>query len=86
MEELLLNYLRNEILSKQAASELAAEDDLLGSGLLDSIGLMRMIVFIESTFDTKVPPEDLVIENFSSITCIVNYLQSCSLPSQTSKV
>ena len=76
MEEILLNYLREEILNNQTTSKLSAEDDLLGSGLLDSMSLMRMIAFIEKKFESKIPPQDLVIENFETVRAIAAYLQT----------
>jgi acyl carrier protein len=49
-------------------------EDLLISGLVDSLGVMRLIAWIEKRFDLRVPPEDVTIDNFESIDAIDAYL------------
>ena len=72
MHEELIKYLTEDILNNRM--QISADEDLLGSGLVDSMGMMRFIAFIEKRCDFKVPPEDLVIENFMSVDVIVEYL------------
>jgi acyl carrier protein len=50
-------------------------NDLLSEGIIDSLGMMKLIRFIEDKFDLKVRPEDMTIENFTSIETISNYIQ-----------
>lgn len=72
MRKDLIAYLQSEVL--QEDEELMAEDDLLGSGLVDSMGMMKFIAHIEEEYDITVPPQDLVIENFMTIAAIENYI------------
>lgn len=53
---------------------LADDDDLLSSGLLDSLGVMRLVFHIEESFALKVPYTDITIENFNSINTLAAYL------------
>ncbi|MFS4481482.1 acyl carrier protein [Hyunsoonleella sp. 2307UL5-6] len=55
---------------------LETTDDLLGSGILDSIGMMKLITFIEESFDIKVDPEDMVIENFMTVENVVDFIKT----------
>lgn len=73
MESILIDYIKKELAGDPSAT-LTAEDDLLNSGLVDSMGVMRLIAFIEEEFNVKIPPQDLVIENFMSVAAIVGYL------------
>lgn len=70
----LLRYLTTEILSGQA-NELQSEDDLLSTDMIDSMGVMRLVAFIEAESGLKVPPEDITVENFLSVDTICDYLQ-----------
>ncbi len=63
VEELLLGTL-----------DVAADDDLLTSGLVDSLGIIRLIGFIEESFQVSIPPEDVVLENFLNLNVIDQYL------------
>jgi acyl carrier protein len=49
-------------------------EDLLISGLVDSLGVMRLIAWIEKRFDLRIPPEDVTIDNFETIDAIDAYL------------
>lgn len=69
----ILDFVRQEILN-EPDSNLAPEDDLLETGLVDSIGMMRLVAFIETERGSKIPATDLVLENFKSIDAIVRYL------------
>lgn len=71
----ILDFVRQEILN-EPDSTLAPEDDLLETGLVDSIGMMRLVAFIETERGSKIPATDLVLENFKSIDAIVRYLEA----------
>jgi len=68
-----VRYISEELLSDRGGV-LTETDDLLGGGLIDSLGIMSLIFFIEQEFDVEVPPEDVTIENFLSIETIGRYL------------
>ena len=51
------------------------DDNLLADELVDSIGLIRIVAFIEETYGMEIPPEDVVIENFRTISLIADYLE-----------
>ena len=75
MQQVLINYIEQQLLSGKGGMKVGPTDDLMGSGLIDSMGMMRFIRFIEDHFEISVPPEDLVIENFMTVEDINNYLQ-----------
>lgn len=50
------------------------DDELLAEGMIDSIGIMRLVAFIEESIGVKVPPEDFTIDNFASINDINNFI------------
>lgn len=74
MEEKIIKYIE-ELSSEAIEGELESSEDLLGSGILDSLGMMKLIGFIEEEFEFKVLPEDMVIENFMTVDHITEYLQ-----------
>jgi len=74
MNEILIKYIQETLLNNELDDELDAQDDLLGGGILDSLGMMKLILFIETKFDIKVPPEDMVIENFMTVGHINDYI------------
>ncbi len=57
-------------------TELNAETQLLEEGIIDSIGLFRMVTFLEESFRVRVPDEDLLAENFQSIRRIGEFVKA----------
>lgn len=57
---------------------LTADEDLLDSGMVDSIGLVQLVSFIEEKYSITVNPEDLVPDNFASINAITSFISEKS--------
>jgi acyl carrier protein len=74
MKVALTRFLTDEILTG-TATILEPDDDLLTSGLLDSLGVMQLVWFIEREFEVQVPPEDVTIDHFESIDAISEYIE-----------
>ncbi len=72
MKKEIINYISRELLNKQV--HISESEDLFTSGLIDSLGLMRLISFIEENYNIRVEPVDMTIENFGSIDAILNYM------------
>jgi acyl carrier protein len=47
--------------------DLSRDDQLLGSGILDSLGVLEIVAFLEHEFGITIQDEDLLPENFRSI-------------------
>ena len=76
MNEILLKFIKEELLNNEVEDDFDDTEDLLGSGILDSLGMMQLIAFVENEFNVKVGPEDMIIENFMTVDHIVKYIQT----------
>ncbi len=65
--------LRDKILQEEDF-QMDVEADLLSTGVLNSMALIRLVAAIESKFNIKIPPTDLVIDNFLNIQAIQTYI------------
>jgi acyl carrier protein len=61
-------------LAKGRKKTIDVNDDLLGEGIIDSLGILQLVAFIEEKFNYTVPDEDVVIENFMSVSALSHYL------------
>ena len=77
LTEKLSRYIATDLLNRNDLN-IGADDDLLSSGLLDSLSVMALVSFIEQEMNISVPPEDVLIENFSSLSSIDAYLNRLS--------
>jgi acyl carrier protein len=60
------------------ASQLGRDDSLLGRGIVDSTGMLEIILFIEERFGIKVADSEMVPENLDSVNRIAAYVVSKS--------
>lgn len=49
--------------------------DLLLTGQVDSLGVVRIVLWIETELDIEIDPLDVVLENFQTIEQMVAYLR-----------
>ena len=74
LPHVLTDYIAREIVASPGIV-LSADDDLLEDSLVNSLGIMRLVAFIEQQFGFAVPAEDVTVENFSTVNAIVDYLR-----------
>ncbi|MGI9615682.1 MAG: phosphopantetheine-binding protein [Acidimicrobiales bacterium] len=70
----LLKFIVAELLLDPDDDDLTVDDELLVTERIDSLGLMRLIAFIGEQFAITVPYDEILIENFRSISTIDSYL------------
>jgi acyl carrier protein len=79
-KSLLLEYIKHEFLRNPKA-EINEDVDLFSSGIIDSLGVLQLVSYIDEQFDISVPDEDVLYDNFSSIRVLVSYLENQKLTS-----
>lgn len=72
-QSILTNYIREEF--ARGRKEIDADEDLLSSGILNSLAILKLVSFIEDRFNIRVPDEDIVFENFQNIQSLSQYLE-----------
>jgi acyl carrier protein len=75
--QLLINYLQTEL--SQNRLLITPETALIEAGLIDSLTIFKLIVFLEEHFTIKIQAEDIVVENFKTV-CALQALVQRKLP------
>jgi acyl carrier protein len=75
---ILKTFIEKDLLAGSSSVGIGYGDDLLLSGLLNSLGVMRLVAFAQERFGIEIPAEDVVIEHFQTIDAIAGYLQARS--------
>ncbi len=63
-------FLIDEFLPDVSASEIDVNHDLLADGLIDSLGVLKLIAWIEERFALTVSDTELDPDNFRSVAAI----------------
>jgi acyl carrier protein len=63
----LENFLLTEIVVDENIESLSPDDDLIMQGIIDSLGIMKLVGYLEDNFKIIISDDDLVPENFQTI-------------------
>jgi methoxymalonate biosynthesis acyl carrier protein len=66
----LIEFIKTDLARGKVAGNLGFSDDLIESEILDSLGIMKLILFLENNYSVKISDDDLTLENFTSILSI----------------
>jgi acyl carrier protein len=72
----ITKFLVDEFLPDVPADSLAADYDLLAGGVLDSLGLLKVIVWLEDRFDVVIDDVEIEPDNFRTVAAINAFVRS----------
>jgi acyl carrier protein len=75
IEESVLEFLRKHYLVKLGLETLEKEDPLFERGILDSLGMLELLSFLENNFSVTFEPEDMTWENLSTVAQVAHTVQ-----------
>jgi acyl carrier protein len=67
-------FVEEKLVPKSRAATLDENVSLLQAGIIDSLNLLKLIVFIEERFQIKVSDEDLTPENFETLNAMQKFI------------
>lgn len=77
------NQIREFILKNLYYAEdafIGDDDSFLETGVIDSMGVMELVGFIQSEYGLEVAQEEIVVENFDSIRKLANFVRKKHQP------
>ncbi|BBL71836.1 acyl carrier protein [Methylogaea oryzae] len=73
MKEKLRNFIFSELIYHENPADFGDDEDLLEAGL-DSMGIMRLIMFAEKTFGVTLPDTEIEPENVRSLNALQHWI------------
>jgi acyl carrier protein len=73
--EQIKQYVLEEFLPGVGPEELEADYDLRANGVIDSLGLLRVVTWLEATFEIPMEEVEIVEQDFTSITSISRFVE-----------
>ena len=69
-------YIAENLLFSETGYEYDDQASFLEQGILDSMGVMELVHFVEEAFGVKVADDDLTPDNFDSVERLAAYVES----------
>lgn len=70
-EKALIDFLSRDLANGKEISTIGRKGNLIEAGIVDSLGIMKLLMFLENHASISVSDEDLTPENFESVDAIL---------------
>jgi acyl carrier protein len=67
----LAAFVREEAVRDEA---IGPGTDIIGEGLVDSVGIFKLIAFVEERFGVTIEPHEVLLENFRTLGTLANLI------------
>jgi acyl carrier protein len=74
IREQIRDFITQNFLYDGTATQLDSSASLLEQGIVDSTGVLELVLFVEETYGFSVDQNDLLPENFDSVDNLASYV------------
>ncbi len=71
-----ISQIIQELARVRRVAEVQPRDNLLARGIVDSLAIVKLMLFLEQRFPIRISDEDIVPENFRDIESLSRFVQS----------
>jgi acyl carrier protein len=75
IEEQIRQYVADNFLFSDDGCQLSDDVSFLEEGIVDSTGVLELVMFVEETYGVAVKDEEIVPENFDSVGQLAAYVR-----------
>jgi acyl carrier protein len=72
LREVIARFIADEFLGDTEARNIPDDLNLIDAGIIDSLGLLKIVAFLEEELRVTIEPEAMVPENLNSIRAILD--------------
>jgi len=76
IEEQIKNFISRNLLFSNDRFPYSEEESFLEKGVVDSIGIMQLVAFVEENFKISVENWEITPMNFDSVTRLAGYIRN----------
>ena len=76
IEQAVKDFIVKEFLFDKPGQHLESDDLLIASDIIDSLGIFMLVAFLEKRFGVGVQPDDVILENFETVTAIKRLVEA----------
>jgi acyl carrier protein len=75
-KEMIRKYIANNILFTDNGYSYPDDASFLGEGIVDSMNVLELVMFVEQNFGMKVDDQEIIPDNFDSVTKLATFVQN----------
>ncbi|GMT46712.1 MAG: hypothetical protein IEMM0007_0278 [bacterium] len=67
-------FIQTELIRDRSHADLKVTDNLIETGIIDSLGIQKLLAYLETTFSIHIADDELIPDNFQTIEAISAFL------------
>lgn len=75
-KQIIKDFIQSNLVKEKALCPLQDEDNLIEKGIIDSLGIMKLVTYLEESFSISILDDELIPDNFETIDAISTFLTS----------
>jgi acyl carrier protein len=75
VKQQIKTYVAENFMFSSNGFDLDEDESFLEAGVVDSLGVLELVTFVEETFAVKVADEEIVPDNFDSVEKLSAYIE-----------
>jgi acyl carrier protein len=79
-KEMIRKYIANNILFSDNGYPYPDDASFLNEGIVDSMNVLELVMFVEQNFGMKVDDQEIIPDNFDSVTKLATYVENKARP------
>lgn len=76
IENQIRNYIDQFLLFSGNGIEYDNDDSFLDKGIVDSVAVMDLVLFVEDTFNIEIADHEITPQNFDSVNNLASFIQT----------
>lgn len=74
IQETIIEFINKDLIRDNRNRTLDPGDNLIELGIIDSLGIQKLINFLEENYSVEIGDDELVPENFETVNAIASYM------------
>jgi acyl carrier protein len=76
LDNIIIDFIMTELIPERDHNTIGISDNLIDSGIIDSLGIQKLIAFLEKEFIILILDMEVVPENFQSVEAIESFIKT----------
>ena len=78
-EAKIRDFILENFMAGESEEALDNDSSFLGKGIIDSMGVLELVAFVEETYGIEIDDDELIPDNFDSVSKLVSYIRRKSI-------
>ncbi len=74
--DVIITFIKENFIRGRSQTEISPDESLIDSRIIDSTGILELVMFLEEKYSIKIEDEELIPENLDTVNNLKKFLES----------